>query len=187
MSGRSRALRGPDGSAQANSINFSVVLGGPLFRLLCRTHLSDDALRLLRRRIIVLAALLWGPLLVLAAFDGNLFGTHLEVPFLFDVESHVRFLVVVPLLIGAELVVHQRLLPVARTFLARNLIPADGLSRFDAAVQAAFRLRNSVLAECLLLVIVYAVGVLVVFRRYAIVDVDTWYAVADGALNKAGV
>jgi len=40
-------LRGPE--------NFSLVLGGPLFQLLCRAHLSDDALLLLCRRILARA------------------------------------------------------------------------------------------------------------------------------------
>ncbi|MCK7478822.1 MAG: hypothetical protein M0C28_16695 [Candidatus Moduliflexus flocculans] len=35
--------------------DFSLVLGGPLFQLLRRAHLSDDALLLVRQRIIVIA------------------------------------------------------------------------------------------------------------------------------------
>jgi hypothetical protein len=35
--------------------NFSLVLRGPLFQLLRRAHLSDDALQMLRRRVIVIS------------------------------------------------------------------------------------------------------------------------------------
>ena len=35
--------------------DFSLVLGGPLFQLLRRTHLADDALMLVRQRIVVIA------------------------------------------------------------------------------------------------------------------------------------
>ena len=42
------------------------------------------------------------------------------MPFLLDVEVHVRFLVAMPLLIGAELVVHRRMRPVVKQFLERN-------------------------------------------------------------------
>ena len=38
--------------------DFSVVLGGLLFQLLRRAHLSDDALTQVRQRIIVIALLL---------------------------------------------------------------------------------------------------------------------------------
>jgi hypothetical protein len=35
--------------------DFSLVLGGPLFQLLRRAHLSDDAMTMARRRIIVMS------------------------------------------------------------------------------------------------------------------------------------
>jgi len=156
--------------------NFSLVLGGPLFQLLRRTHLSDDALMLMRQRIIVISLLAWLPLLVLSALEGQLLGGSAAVPFLLDVEVHIRFLVVVPLLIAAELVVHQRMRFVVRQFLERSLIPASALPRFNAAIASAFRLRNSVLAEVLLIAFVYIVGVLIIWRQYTALATATWYA-----------
>ena len=159
------------------SRDFSLVLGGPLFQLLRRAHLSGDALELVRRRIIVIALLAWLPLLVLSALEGQALGGSVAVPFLLDVEAHVRFLVALPLLIVAELVVHQRMRFVVRQFLERNLIPESALTRFDAAIASAFRLRNSVLAEVLLIAFVYVVGVLLIWRQYMALDTATWYAV----------
>ena len=46
--------------------DFSVVLGGPLFQLARRTHLSGDALELLRRRLIASCTITWLPLLILS-------------------------------------------------------------------------------------------------------------------------
>jgi hypothetical protein len=37
--------------------NFSLVLGGPLFQLLRRIHLSDNALHLAKRRIVLITLL----------------------------------------------------------------------------------------------------------------------------------
>jgi hypothetical protein len=51
------------------SQDFSLVLGGPLFQLLCRSHLSGDALELLQQRIIVITLLAWVPLLALSALE----------------------------------------------------------------------------------------------------------------------
>jgi hypothetical protein len=158
--------------------DFSLVHGGPLFQLLLRAHLDSDALTLVPRRIIVFVLITWVPLLVLSALEGHLLRTSVAVPFLLDVETHIRFLVVVPLLLAAELIVHGRLLRVTRTFLERNLIPMAAMPRFDAAITSAFRLRNSVLAEVLLLVFVYLVGVLVIWRHFVAIDVSTWYATA---------
>ena len=101
--------------------DFSLVLGGPLFQLLRRAHLTDDALSLQRRRIIVIALVAWLPLLLLSAIDGQLLGG-VAVPFLLDVEVQVKFLVVVPLLIAAELVVHQRMRTLGKVFRERKLL-----------------------------------------------------------------
>jgi hypothetical protein len=50
------------------------------------------------------------------------------LPFLHDVEIHVRLLIALPLMIVAELIVHQRMRPVVAQFLERGL----------ASVQFAF-------------------------------------------------
>lgn len=139
------------------------MLGGPLFQLLLRAHLSDDALTLVRQRVIVITLLAWLPLLLLSALDGQMLGGEAAIPFLLDAEVHIRFLVALPLLIVAELVVHRRMRPLLAQFLERNLIPEHAMPRFEAAITSAFRLRNSVLAELLLIALVYGFGVLVVF------------------------
>jgi hypothetical protein len=157
--------------------DFSLVLGGPLFQLFRRSHLSGDALELMRQRIIIISLFTWLPLLVLSALEGHALGGSAAVPFLLDVEVHIRFLVVVPLFIVAELVVHQRMRFVVRQFLERNLIPESALARFNSAIASAYRLRNSVLAEVLLIAFVYVVGVLLIWRRYGALATATWYAV----------
>jgi AcrR family transcriptional regulator len=157
--------------------DFSLVLGGPLYQILRWSHMSGDALELVRQRIIIMSLLAWLPLLVLSALEGQALGGSAAVPFLLDVEVHVRFLVALPLLIAAELVVHQRMRFVVRQFLERNLIPESALTRFDAAIASAFRLRNSVLAEVLLIAFVYVVGVLLIWRHYTGLATATWYAV----------
>jgi hypothetical protein len=154
--------------------DFSLVLGGPLFQLLRRSHLSGDELELLRLRIIVISMFAWLPLLVLSALEGKALGGNAAVPFLVDVEVHVRFLVALPLLIAMELVVHRRMRFVVKQFLERNLIPESAMKQFDSAIASAFRLRNSVLAELLLIALVYAVGLLV-WRTTAGLDTATWY------------
>src|SRR4051812_8274761 len=85
---------------------FSVVLGGPLFHLYRRYRLSGDSLELLRRRVLVISGLAWLPLALLSILDGRAVGDALKIPFLYDIDVHARFLVALPMLIIAELVVH---------------------------------------------------------------------------------
>jgi len=169
------------GETLREPLDFSLVLGGPLFQLLRRAHLAGDTLELMRRRLITIPLLAWLPLLVLSALEGQALGGNVAVPFLRDVDVHVRFLMALPLLIVAELVVHQRMRFVVSQFLERNLIPANALTRFEATIASALRLRNSVLAEVLLIAFVYVVGVLLIWRHYVALAAATWYATPTAA------
>jgi hypothetical protein len=165
----------------ASSRDFSLVLGGPLFQFLHRMHLSGDALELVRQRILIVVSLTWLPLFALSLLDGQAWRGSAVVPFLRDFEANTRFLVAVPLLVVAELVVHRRMRLVVRQFLERNLIPEHARPQFDAAIASAFRLRNSVLAEALLMAVVYLAGVTVVWRHFTALSTATWYATPTAA------
>jgi hypothetical protein len=167
-------------SPTADPPDFSLILGGPLYQLLRRAHLSGDALELATRRVMVLTLLTWLPLLLLSLAEGHAWGDSVKVPFLFDADVNARFLLALPLLIAAELVVHQRMRPVVAAFIKRGLIPDAARAQFDAAIASAMRWRNSIAAEVLLIVFVYGIGVLVVWRNSASIDVGTWYAEAGG-------
>ena len=174
----SRAAPVTRGGPGQDPEDFSLVLGGPLFQLLRRAHLSDDALSLQRRRIIVITLVAWLPLLLLSAIGGELLGGSVAVPFLLDVEVQVKFLLVVPLLIAAELIVHQRMRSLGTVFHDRQLVSQGAQAQLDAAIASAYRLRNSVVAEVLLIAFVYVVGILFVWRHYTALDTSTWYATA---------
>lgn len=157
--------------------DFTLVLGGPLFQFFRKLHLSGDALELAHRRIVLLAGVAWLPLFLLALLEGNLIGSAAAAPFLFDIEAHVRFLVFIPLLVGAELGVHTRVRLVARQFLERELVSAEDRPRFDAALASTYRLRNSVPIELSLIALVYTVGVAFVWRQFTALEAASWYAV----------
>jgi hypothetical protein len=163
--------------------DFSLVLGGPLYQLLRRSRLAGDALQLLHRRVILLVVVAWLPLVLLSIAAGSAWGGEVQLTFFRDAEIHVRLLLVLPVLILAELVVHKRMRLVVRQFLDRDLIPEAAQGKFDAAVASAMRLRNSITAELLQIGFVYGVGVLFVWRTQVALDVSSWYGVAlDGKL-----
>ena len=158
--------------------DFSLVLGGPLYQLWRGTHLADDALLLLRRRLIVMVLLSWVPLLLVSIAEGHAWSDSVKLPFLRDVELHVRLLIALPLMIVAELIVHKRMQPVVSQFLDRGLIPDAARPRFDAAIASTIRLRNSVAVELLIIALVYIVGVGFVWRTQIALDVTSWYGAA---------
>ena len=159
--------------------DFSLVLGGPLYQIYRRTHLSGPTLELLQRRVLVISLSAWLPLGVLAAIEGHLLGGQ-GLTFLGDIESHVRFIVALPLLIIAELVVHSRLRPVIKLFVERGIVASDEMPRFNAALEAALRARNSLWLELALLLFVYIVGHLF-WQHQVALEAATWYAKPDGS------
>ena len=125
------------GNTMLEQPDFSVVLGGPLFQLFRRAHLSGDALELLHRRILIITVFAWLPLALLSLLDGRAFGEAVKIPFLYDIEAHVRFLIALPMLIIAELVVHRRISPVVRRFVERRIVVTEDMPKFAAAVNSA--------------------------------------------------
>jgi hypothetical protein len=172
----------PDLELHSNSTepspDFSLVLGGPLFQLLRRTHLSDDKLDLLPRRIVIIVLFTWLPLLLLSLSEGHALGGALRIPFLRDIETHVRFLIALPALIGAELEVHRRTRSAIRRFLERRIVVPEDLPKFDAAIQSSMRVRNSVVVELALLALTYSFGLWIRHSQLALGSA-TWYAVPD--------
>src|ERR1017187_6081906 len=140
------------------SPDFSLVLGGPIFQLLRRSHLSGDALELLHRRIVAIVLVAWLPLLLLSILGGHLLAGTVRLPFLHDIEAHVRLLVALPVLIAAELIVHSRIRPVVKAFLARRIVRQQDVPKFLAAIDSATRLRNLVPVELGLVILFFTVG-----------------------------
>jgi len=161
--------------------DFSIVLGGPLFQLLRRAHLEGDHLELLYRRLIFFMGITWLPLFLLATV-GPFAGSAGRLAFLRDIEVHARFLVALPAFIAAELLVHLRMLPVARRFVERRIILLRDLPRFYGAVESAFGLRNSIPLELGLFAAVYTFGLWFWHGRFGI-EIATWYAMPGGRWN----
>ena len=161
--------------------DFSLVLGGPLFQLLRRTHLQGGALELLYRRIALSILLTWVPLAVLAMFS-RVGGGSGRVPFFNDIEVQARFLLALPILIGAELLVHSRIRPAVRRFLEWRIVLPEQRPVFQRAIESALRVRNSVVVELALIAVVYTVGLLFWSSRTEL-GLVTWYALPGSRWN----
>jgi hypothetical protein len=103
-----------------------------------------------------------------------------KLPFLRDIEAHVRLLVALPVLIGAELLVHSRMRPIVKAFLARRIVRQQELPKFIAAIDSAMNLRNSVPLELGLLALVFSVGQWSWRSQAALLSTATWYAIPQG-------
>jgi hypothetical protein len=153
--------------------DFSLVLGGPVFQFFRRSHLAGDGLELLHRRLLIITMAAWLPMLFLAALRSST--GEVRLSFLHDLQVQVRFLIALPVLIAAELIVHSRIRPVVRRFVERRIVLPQDLGRFHSAIDSAVRLRNSVPIEIGLLIFAYTLSLWLWNIRVA-VEASTWYA-----------
>ncbi len=167
---------------------FSLVNGGPLFRLLSRFGLIKSDAHDAIRRIIFFFLLTWLPVLVLAAMQDLAWGNRVKVPFLLDFVAHARFLLAIPLLIAAEVVVDLRVTSLGRHFATCGLVPPDQLSNYQSAVTEVTRLRDLKTAEVVMLAIAYTVVGFSIPRELA-TDVGGWHVLfseSGGTITFAG-
>jgi hypothetical protein len=165
---------------------FSIVLDGPLYRLYQRGGLLTPPLGRPVLRMVIVCLISWLPLFLLSWWSGSALGGA-RVPFLLDLELHARLLAALPLLIGAEVLVHERIKGVVRQFLDRDLIAPEDQARFEGYILSANRLANAWVIEALL--VVAAVAGYWSWRHLIALDVATWYAMpteGDTVLTPAG-
>ncbi|HKD06828.1 MAG TPA: hypothetical protein VKB79_13080 [Bryobacteraceae bacterium] len=163
----------------AQSEEFSLVLGGPLYQLLLRSGLIRPPFGKVGGRIGAITALAWLPLLALTILSGR-FAGGVPIPFLYDYEVHARLLFSMPLLILAELVVYVRMRAIGAQFVERNIVTAAVRPEFDAILRSAMRLRNSVGAEIAMVLLVFIAGPFI-WRGALALRSDTWYATVNGS------
>src|SRR5215813_2151980 len=161
--------------------DFSVVIGGPVFQFLRKAHLKGEALELVHRRILACIVLTWLPLLLLSLLGVGA-GSAGRISFFHDVEVHARFLVALPILIGAELLVHSRLRTFVRRFVEWRIVLPEEMPQFLKAIDSAVKIRNSVYVELALLLAVYTVGFWIWSGRIEL-NSATWYALPGSRWN----
>jgi hypothetical protein len=132
--------------------------------------------------VLTICGIAWLPLLILSVCEGNAWGAG-KLSFLADIDSYARFLIAMPLLVVAELVIHERMRPVVRQFLERGLVPENERGNFENAIASALRLRNSVPAEVCLITLVYSLGVFI-WKQHVVLNGGTWHgSVVDGVFR----
>ena len=162
--------------------DFSLLEGGPFYRLIARIGLMGNTVHQAIWRILLVSLAIWLPLLLLAAWFGHALGGP-GVPFIEDLAAHVRFLICTPLLLLADVINARLMKPIIRDFLDRGLIAPEDRPRFDGFITSGAIWRNSALAEGVLLTMAVAGGYYL-DQRYLAMDVATWFAMpVDGHMQ----
>jgi len=181
----------PMSAVDSSIVNdFSLVIGGPFYRLLLRLGLVRREPPNILPRILILVFLTWIPLLVLSLLEGVAYGGAIRMPFLYDFAAYARFLVALPLLIVAEVVVDPLLRLVVRHFVSSGLVPTEETSAFERLLQGVGRLRDSALAEGLALILAFLpLSLAFEWRTWSSPGMSTWQVTTSGSgahLSMAG-
>ena len=163
----------------------TIVRGGLSFHVARRLGFEPPNLPRRRRKVLLLMLVTWVPLFLLSAVQGHAWGYQVDVSFLRDPVPYSRFLFVVPLLELAQVVMETSLGVQMRHFFESGLVPDRQRLSFDAARLEVIRLRGSVVAEAV--IIVLSITICVVGRIYLRLDkIDSSWARSGSHITPAG-
>jgi hypothetical protein len=165
--------------------NFSLTQGGPFYRLLRMFGAADEERVQLLIRVLGALGIAWLPLCVLCLFQGDAYGTHLQIPFFRDIAVNIRFLVALPILILAEGYIDERWRFLVQQFLRSGLIRQPELPLFEAEIRRVIRLRDSAMPEALLAAGTYSSVLFGANTELLIGTASNWHVHGSG-LSLAG-
>jgi len=163
--------------------SFRISTGGLIYRLLTRLHIHDPASYSIKRRIIFLLSITWLPLLLLTAIDGNLLNPEIDVPFLEDLKTYIRYLLVLPLLIAVDVLIDPLIASNLQSIGSSGIVGEDKKPMFDKAVEKLRLRKDAYLADILIMGIAFLV-VLSFLTNLEDLDVSTdftnWITIQGG-------
>lgn len=134
---------------QQNINRFSLSTGGLFYSLSQRAGLAHRTVT----RALILTALAWIPLFVISyvtAYAG------LNITFLRDYGVYGRILVAIPVLVIAEIPIGRRTGDVLQQFVNTNLTRQQEAPTLSSAIRDATKQKNSIMAEIIILALIYS-------------------------------
>ena len=165
--------------------SFSLICGGPLYRIQHRLGLVPARGLGVPRRALLFAALAWAPMALLALLTGRFFPGETAEALMQQFAVHARCLLAIPLLVAGEAVAESTIPPAVAHFLRSGLVGERSAAAFDDALRAAARVRDSTIGLVILLGLVVANG-LAFADRGPMQEDAAWALAPDGSLLAAG-
>src|SRR5215469_2784416 len=164
---------------------FSLVIGGPFYRALARAKLVEPGPNL-KLRVPFFILLTWVPLLAMTLADGTAFGRKVDITLLHDFSVYGRFLLGLPLLIIAEVVIDPWVQRVVSTFKTSGLVRNEDLPAYYAALAKTKRRRDSWLAEFIIAVLATFPVFLMFESEWRSNGITAWHGSTSAGVSPAG-
>jgi hypothetical protein len=155
--------------------SFSVIRGGPTYRLQLRLGMAGEERLGVVLRTLALVLVCWLSLLILSLTQGLAYNRSLQIPFFRDFAVNVRFLVSLPILVLAELGIDRRLRAIVIHFVDSGLVKAADLPSFEAGLKKVMRLRDHILPELTILAFAFLQSVPARHGEVLMAGVSNWH------------
>ncbi len=137
-------------------VPISLIRGGPLYWVQEKAHLIQPNQWNISRRLTLVVAIAWLPLLVVTTLRGG-FGPYSDLwNLLTDFRMYARVFVAIPLLLIGQIIMEAHFREMAQHFLDANLVRTEDLSLFRKIMDKAVRLRDAKLPEILIVLAVFS-------------------------------
>lgn len=163
---------------------FSIIRGGPLYGLRRKIGLVPEKGLALMKRWLIIVAIAWLPVMAGAALEGvALEGSKSSDPLLRHYGVHARFLLAIPLMLLAEVMMEKAVPTVTRQFVATGLVDQDNMPAFLKTLRDVEGVRDSVAG----LIVIAGLGLVAMLAPVynPALDEMAW-ANAEGGIGFAG-
>lgn len=166
---------------------FSLVRGGPIYRMLNAVGLTPAGLRGAITLSAVLAGICLVPLVILTALDSTLYGPIEGMPLLGDAGALGRFLVALPALILVAPDSDRLLRRTLLHFLDAGIVRPRDHRAFLRILYRTLRLRDSTWPELLLIAVAFVPAMLMFGQTPLLPPLPGWRLDGDGVLSNASL
>ena len=148
-------------------IPISLIRGGTLYWVQEKARLIGPNKWNLSRRLPIIIAIAWLPLVALAITHGGASLSGDLESLLTDYRVYARVFIAIPLLVLGQITMESHFREMSRHFLDANLVRKEDLPLFQRIMQKAIRLRDAKLPEILILLLVFMeLGYFLQSRRF---------------------
>jgi hypothetical protein len=155
---------------------FSLVKGGLIYRFQTAINMALPDKHGVLKRALLTTLFTWFPLLILSLIQGQALG-HVQIAFLKDFAAELRFLIGLPLLVIAEVVIDPRLNQAVQYFPDSGLVSREDLPAFEDAILAMNRLRDHVVPGLIIVVCAFAPSLWFRETQYLGHPITSWHTV----------
>lgn len=173
---------------QIGGDDFTIIKGGLLDKVLKHIGVISGRKYSSLKKIAFLLVLVWLPLLVLTLMEGTLYGYKVQLTFIKEFLTHIKFLLALPLLVFSETWADNRMVASLSRLFESPVMPEKSKNVFLKALANTHSLRNSKWPDVIIIILIF---LQIIFRNQRLeLETTTWFSENfnnPNMISKAGI